>query len=90
MLRYEELQAVVEGAGHLFFTGEKNINLVGFRKENVVTNEWDDHLLIGMEFGAGKQIIQFDEFTTDPGFYYLKEQDVSSMAQSHCAVGCVG
>lgn len=71
---FDEIKQVVERKGYKFFDGYLNMNLIGVRNDNVATNEFDDDLFIAMEFGGTKQIIDFNDFTTDPGGYYLKEK----------------
>lgn len=71
---YEQLQELFESKGFAFFTGELNINLIGVRKNNIITNQFDDQLLIAVEINGVKQVMNFGDFTTDPGFYYLKKK----------------
>ena len=71
---FEQLKKVVEGLGHVFFTGDLNINLIGVRTEDVITNEFDDELFVAIEIGGNEQVMSFKDFTTDPGFYYLKKK----------------
>ena len=73
-ISYSDLKRVVTGRGYKFFEGDLNINLIGVRKENIATNEFDDQLLVAIEIGGDKQVISFGDFTTDPGFYYLKKR----------------
>ena len=72
--KYDVLKDVLEKMGHKFFTGELNINLIGVRNENEFTNQFDDKLLVAIEMNNVRQVIEFDEFTTDPGDYYLKKK----------------
>ena len=83
MLNYNQLKKVIEAKEYKFFEGDLNINLVGVRSKDIVTNEFDDTLLVAIEIGGEKQVISFGEFTTDPGFYYLKEKHLNSKG---CAI----
>jgi len=83
MIKYDQLKEIIESKGYKFFEGNLNINLIGVRSEDIVTNEFDDALLIAIEMGDVKQVISFGEFTTDPGFYYLKEKHLNSKG---CAI----
>jgi len=74
MTTYELLKQAVESKGYKFFEGEMNINLIGVRSSNVVTNEFDDTLLVAFELNGQKIVLTFKDFTTDPGFYYLKQK----------------
>jgi len=81
---YNKLKKVVESKGYKFFTGKLNVNLIGVRTERVATNEWDDSLYVAYEDEAGKKVvINFGEFTTDPGFKYLQETLLNKLG---CAI----
>ena len=82
-MNYDTLQRVVLSKDYKFFEGDKNINLIGVRKENIVTNEFDDRLLLAYEHNGIKQVIEFADFTTDPGFYYLKKKHLN---RKGCAI----
>lgn len=71
---YDILKETIEKMGYAFFTGEENINIIGVRTEDVVTNEFDDELLVAIQLNDVRQVFSFRDFTTDPGFYYLKQK----------------
>jgi len=73
-MTYNELKTRVEFKGYKFFEGEKNINLIGVRASNVITNDFNDTLFVAIQIDGIKQVFEFGEFTTDPGFYYLKKK----------------
>jgi len=70
----ELLKTVLAAKGYLFFSGDKNINLIGVRKNDHLTNQFDDKLFVVIELNGQVKLKEFDEFTTDPGDYYIKEK----------------
>lgn len=74
MITYDKLQKTLESKGYRFFTGDLNINLIGIRNSNELTNEFDDFLCVAIEENGKKTLYVFNDFTTDPGFYYLKKK----------------
>ena len=83
MITYDELKEVVEAKKHKFFTGDLNINLIGVRSSDILTNDFDDTLYVAIEVGGVKRVYVFNQFTTDPGHYYLKKKFLNSKG---CAV----
>lgn len=73
-LSYKQLQDIMERKKYRFFTGDRNINLIGVRANNTISNNFDDTLYIAIELDGIKQVFKFDDFTTDPGHYYLKQK----------------
>lgn len=71
---YESIKKSVEKLGYSFFTGDYNINLIGVRTKNRIADNFDDYMVIAYQKGKENIIEVFDEFTTDPGIYYLKEK----------------
>lgn len=74
MITYDKLKKAVEDKGFKFFTGDLNINLIGVRSSDTLTNDFDDILYIAIEIGGEKCVYVFNQFTTDPGHYYLKKK----------------
>jgi hypothetical protein len=74
VISYQKLQQIVESKGYEFFTGELNINLVGIRTDLTATNTFNDELLIAIEMDGKKHVLNYADFTTDPGYYYLKKK----------------
>jgi len=70
----ETIKAVLAKKGYEFFEGERNINLIGIRNNDSLTNEFDDKLLVVIQLNGETQVKEFEDFTTDPGHYYLKEK----------------
>lgn len=60
--------------GYTFFDGNKqlNINLIGIRRDNAGTNEFDDFIVLIYKNVHLKDIIKIYPATTDPGEYWLK------------------
>ena len=71
---YEKLKKIINSKGYKFFEGEFNVNLIGVRSGEVATNEFDDTLFIAIQMNGEKHVITLEEFTTDPGHYYLKNK----------------
>jgi len=69
-LSYKNIKESVEKKGYKFFTGHGNINLIGIRTSNSITNVFDDYFLVAYEDNGAKVIEVYDAFTTDPGKYY--------------------
>jgi len=70
----EKIKAVFAEKNYRFFEGERNINLIGIRKNDSLTNEFDDKLLVVITLNGETQVKEFGDFTTDPGYHYLKEK----------------
>jgi len=71
-LSYDNIKKSVEAKGYKFFTGHGNINLIGIRTSNLITNLFDDIFLVVYEDNGAKVVEEFNDFTTDPGNYYTK------------------
>lgn len=69
---YNKVKAAVEKAGFKFFTGNMNINMIGVRSLNRKVDNWDDFLIICWQEGGKNMIWVNDQFTTDPGIYYMQ------------------
>ncbi len=70
----EKIEAILAEKGYLFFKGDRNINLIGVRNNNELTNEFDDRLFVIIELNGQVKVKEFDNFTTDPGEYYSKHK----------------
>jgi len=73
-ITYKNIKAVVEKAGYKFFTGEFNINMIGLRSKNRVIDNWDDFFVLCWQEGGKNKIWVNDQFTTDPGIYYMQQK----------------
>ncbi len=58
----------------MFFDGNKdlNINLIGVRRDNAGTNEFDDFMVIIYRDKALEEVCKTYPITTDPGDYWLE------------------
>ena len=74
-ITYKNIKAVVEAAGYKFFTGPYNINMIGMRSYNRKIDLWDDFFILAYEDENKKKIVWVnDNFTTDPGIYYMQNK----------------
>lgn len=60
--------------GYKFFEGNLNINLIGVRNNDSLTNEFDDKLIVVIQINGSVKVKEFENFTTDPGHFYIKEK----------------
>jgi len=60
--------------GYTFFDGNKqlNVNLIGIRRDNPGTNEFDDFLVMIYRDKKLKEVCEIFPVTTDPGEYWLE------------------
>lgn len=85
-LTYKNVKAAVEKAGFKFFTGHMNLNMIGIRSKNRAVDNWDDFFVLCWqsvkepetepvgEYGCRNYIWVDDQFTTDPGIYYMTKK----------------
>jgi hypothetical protein len=64
----------MEKKGYMFFDGDKelNINLIGIRRDNAGTNEFDDFMVAIYRDNRLREICKIYPITTDPGEYWLE------------------
>lgn len=73
-LSISEIQSVLSKKGYAFFDQNQpyNVNIIGIRSKNVISNSFDDTLcLIYRDDHLNLQIHTFSA-TTDPGLFWLK------------------
>lgn len=74
-LSYQTIKSATEKAGFKFFTGPYNLNMTGIRSKNRAVNNWDDFFALTWEDeNDEKKIWVNDQFTTDPGIYYMQKK----------------
>lgn len=73
-ITYKNIKALVESKGYKFFTGEFNINMIGLRSKNRQVDNWDDFFILCWQEGKKNMIWVNDQFTTDPGIYYMQQK----------------
>lgn len=71
VLAWSQLRAAVVNAGHAWFSGHLNVNLVGVRTRSVLSNRFDDYVIVACDVGETKRVLVFPA-TTDPGAHYLQ------------------
>ena len=69
-----QIQEVLARKDYLFFDKEKpyNLNIIGIRSDNAVSNSFDDHLYLIYRDDRLNLLTHRFEVTTDPGAYWLK------------------
>lgn len=77
LITYDNLQDILKGKGMLFFTGHMNLNLIGIRTMNRNINNFDDKFCMAWEDNGEKKLFVNNDFTTDPGIYYLQKELLS-------------
>jgi hypothetical protein len=74
-LTYDKVKRAVEKAGFKFFVGPYNVNMVGIRSLNRKVDGWDDFFCLLYLDEDGKKVLWVnDQFTTDPGIYYMQNK----------------
>lgn len=71
---YAKVKAAVEKAGFKFFTGNMNVNMIGVRSKNRKVDNWDDFFILCWQENGKNMIWVNDQFTTDPGIYYMQQK----------------
>jgi len=78
LLTLDNLRSLLEAKGYVFFDGhgkKLNLNLIGVRRDNQGTNEFDDFLVVLFRNSVGGIDVMTKhqyEITTDPGKYWLE------------------
>lgn len=72
LFTYEQVKAAMTAKEYNFYDGEGNVNLIGVRTKNKIADNFDDYLIVAMEFQGKPTVFTYKDFTTDPGIYYLK------------------
>lgn len=63
---------MLDKKGYVFFEeGDYNLNLIGIRKDNTVSNKFDDTFIIIYKIN-GKWAMDMYDCSTDPGIYYME------------------
>jgi len=72
-LTYKNIENWYKGKAYKFRVRPNEINLLGIRANYVATNAWDDTLVITyINDNNEEKVVIFKNFTTDPGYYFLK------------------
>ena len=70
---YDKVKSVITKKGYPFRVGEGELNMIGVRSSNRAVDTWDDFFCLLWIEGGKKQIWVDDNFTSDPGIYYMQE-----------------
>lgn len=85
---YEGLKQYLKSLNYQFDERIHAINLIGIRSSLNATNLWDDKLVVAYINNKREKIVkEFSNFTTDPGYYFLKTKLLNPKG---CAVLCEG
>lgn len=71
-----DLSIILRRKGYSYFTkGYYNLNIIGIRKNNnnVITNKYDDILVVMYRTRTGLKTVYFN-ITTEPGDYYMRKK----------------
>jgi hypothetical protein len=71
---YDKVKSVITKKGYPFRVGEGELNMIAVRSSNRAVDTWDDFFCLLWIEGGKKQIWVNDNFTTDPGIYYMQER----------------
>jgi len=69
---YDKVKSVITKKGYPFRIGEGEINMIAVRSNNRAVDTWDDFFCLLWIEGGKKMIWVDDNFTTDPGIYYMQ------------------
>ena len=71
-LTYDKVKAVMLAKKYPFSIAEGQLNMIGVRGSSRAVDNWDDFFCLLWIEGGKKQIWVNDQFTTDPGIYYMQ------------------
>lgn len=71
-LTYDNIKQWYTNNKYQFYTRPFEINILGIRNDYQATDLWDDKCIITYNDGRNDKILVFNQYTTDPGFYFLK------------------
>ena len=69
---YDKVKALMAKKGYPFTIAEGQLNMVGVRSNIRQVDNWDDFFVLCWIEGGKKMIWVDDNFTTDPGIYYMQ------------------
>lgn len=85
---YNGLKEYFKSLNYIFDERVFGINIIGIRSSLNATNLWDDKLVLAYIDNKRQPVIkEFNNFTTDPGFYFLKTKLLNPKG---CAILCEG
>ena len=71
---FDKVKEVLLKKNYPFYIGEMNLNFVGIRTSNTKADNFDDFFCLLWKEKGEKRFWICDEFTTDPGLYYLQKK----------------
>ena len=71
-LTYKNIESWYSKKGYTFRKRPFEPNILGIRSSYKATNAWDDTLVIAYKTNDEEKVLVFKNFTTDPGYYFLK------------------
>lgn len=71
---YDKVKEVMLRLGYPFVEEEGKVNMIGVRSSNRSVDNWDDFFILTSIEGGKKMIWVNDQFTTDPGIYYMTQK----------------
>lgn len=69
---YDKVKAIMLKKGYNFTIAEGQLNMIGVRSSMRQVDNWDDFFCLLWIEGGKKMIWVDDNFTTDPGIYYMQ------------------
>lgn len=87
-ISYNGLKEYFKSLNYHFDERVHGLNIIGIRSSLNATNLWDDKLVLAYINNKREPIVKvFNEFTTDPGYYFLKTKLLNPKG---CAILCEG
>jgi len=85
---YNGLKEYFKSLNYTFDERVFGINIIGIRSSLNATNLWDDKLVLAYIDNKRQPVVrEFTNFTTDPGYYFLKTKLLNPKG---CAILCEG
>lgn len=69
---YDKVKALMLAKKYNFTTAESQLNMIGVRSNIRQVDNWDDFFILLWIEGGKKMIWVNDNYTTDPGIYYMQ------------------
>lgn len=79
---YDQLEILAKKKGYVWFTDAYDLNVIGIRNSNRITDAFDDTLAIAYKDKGGNKRVFLAPFTVDPGVHYTK----NPMSKEGCAI----
>lgn len=87
-ITYQGLKDYLKSLNYTFDERVCGLNIIGIRTSLNATNLWDDTLVLAYINNKREPVVKvFNNFTTDPGYYFLKTKLLNPKG---CAILCEG